>query len=119
MNNADADRTGDIALDFDASARFHFSAHLKIVFPECPVDHCSYGSDRLQQDHRFLRQLFQADLSEGKAHASRGIIKVNLGVISGISSRSTEECGNRPMARSASPDRPRLHWRGSWQECLI
>ncbi|MCE3243532.1 MAG: hypothetical protein K0Q83_4039, partial [Deltaproteobacteria bacterium] len=42
MNNADADRTSDIALDFDASARFHFSAHLEVVFPECSVDHCSW-----------------------------------------------------------------------------
>jgi hypothetical protein len=52
-----------------------------------------------------LRQLFQADLSGGEAHARRGIIRVSLGIISGISSRSTKECGNRPMARSASSDR--------------
>ena len=63
MNDADADGAGDIALDLDASARFHFSAHLEIVFPKCAIDHCSCGGDRLQQDHRLLRQLFQADLS--------------------------------------------------------
>ena len=104
MNNADTDRTGDIALDFDASASLPFSAHLEIVFPECPVDHCSCGGDRLQQDHRLPRQLFQADLSEGKAHAPARTSKVSLGRNQRNPSRSTKECGKRPMARSASPE---------------
>jgi len=34
MDDADADRTCDIALDFDASAGLHLNAHLEIVFPE-------------------------------------------------------------------------------------
>ena len=79
MDNADADRIGDIALDFDASAGLHFDAHVEIGFSECPVDHCSCGGDGLQQDHRLLRQLFQADLFGGKAHAAARYHQSQLG----------------------------------------
>lgn len=57
---------------FDASARFH-SARILRLFRNAPSITALVvvsGGDRLQQDHRLLRQLFQADLSDGKAHAA-------------------------------------------------
>ena len=60
MNNADADRTGDIALDLDASAGFPFRRASSIVLAECSVNHCSCGGDGLQQNLRLLRQLLSS-----------------------------------------------------------
>jgi hypothetical protein len=121
MNNADIDRTGDIALDFDVSARFHFIQRASCdCFSERPVNHCSCGGDRLQQDHRLPRQLFQADLSKGKAHAPARTSKVSLGRNQRNPLRSTKECGTGPWPGQRHLKAPsRLHRRGFWRECLI
>ena len=103
MDNADADRTGDIALDFDASARFHSARILRLFFRNAPSITALVVVTGCNKTSCCRDSSFKPICLKVKRTPRRGLARLAWGVISGIP-RSTKECGNRPMARSASPE---------------
>src|SRR5918994_6773882 len=91
MNDADPDRTGDIALDFDASAGSISARIFRLFFRNTPSITALVVVTGCNKTIGCCDSSFKPICLKVKRTPLRGIIKVSLGVISGISSRSTKE----------------------------
>jgi len=119
-NNADIDRTGDIALDFDASARFHSARILRLFFRNAPSITALVVVTGCNKTIGCRDSSFKPICLKVKRTPRRGLARLAWGVISGIPRDRQNNAGTGPWPDQRHLKAPsRLHRRGFWREGLI